>query len=1021
MRSKFKWIFTLLVAFTVQFSFAQQRTVTGVVSDDLGPVAGANVVNQSTKAGTVTDFDGNYSISAKNGDVLAISFAGIKQNLTVGAGNVFNVTLKTIALDDVVVVSEGYNRTRTKASTTSAVTTISSEMIENRPNASFLNSLQGTAPGASVLSSSGSPGSGKIDILIRGASSLNASTDPLVVIDGVPTNGNQFRSLNQNDIETVTILRDAAATSVYGNRGANGVLVITTKQARFGSALKITYDAVTGVNVLPKNKYHMSDAKEVLTIEKNKGIGFGSTLTDAQIAGYGINTNWRKEFFGVDMTQQHNLGLTFGGENVSNYSSFGYFKQGGLVPTTDFQRFTFRNNVNGRSSNGKFTYNSQVALAYSRRHELNQEINSDVNNNTIQNPLHGATMGLPYQESNLYATGQDLFDAIGTNFDGGNSTYVLQDNLRPNHQPSWADETSIMGNIAAAYKITNNLTVSNRLGIDYREGDAVFARAPWSYLAIAVARGNGSEYGGFERKTNTKDFTFTNISSLGYSKTYNDKHTFDAGVYMEYMKAHYRASVQNHNGLNPLTYSPGAGTGYVAFNPATPNFYISTANATKIDAGTLSYFATLDYDYDERFGIGAVVRRDGTFRFIDDFKWGTFWSVAGRWNIDKEAFMENSVFNMLKLRASYGTQGNQNIINPGYGTNPLFLGTSIVRDLNAAGSGYNNDSGLFVGNIANADLRWEEISQANIGLDFILLNNRIEGNVDVYRKQTEKLYSSINRSAITSIYSQAGNNGGLRNSGVEVVLKYNVFKDSDFNLQLFSNFAYNKNEITALLETDQSADPQVNQVGGMAYQWNLIPYVGVNQANGNLLFLDKDGNTTETPDLTADRRLMNKSYLPVYQGGFGFNADYKGFFVNTLFSWTKDSWRLDNQLAWAYNVDFIGNDNVSSDLLNAWTPSNPTNFPALNATNGSTYGTTATDRFLYDSSFLRFKNLTLGYNFPSSFLQGTFIQSLKFYVQGENLYTWTKWRGYDPENTAALSVTGFPNPKTVSFGASVRF
>ena len=462
MRSKFKWIFTLLVAFTVQFSFAQQRTVTGVVSDDLGPVAGANVVNQSTKAGTVTDFDGNYSISAKNGDVLAISFAGIKQNLTVGAGNVFNVTLKTIALDDVVVVSEGYNRTRTKASTTSAVTTISSEMIENRPNASFLNSLQGTAPGASVLSSSGSPGSGKIDILIRGASSLNASTDPLVVIDGVPTNGNQFRSLNQNDIETVTILRDAAATSVYGNRGANGVLVITTKQAKFGSALKITYDAVTGVNVLPKNKYHMSDAKEVLTIEKNKGIGFGSTLTDAQIAGYGINTNWGKEFFGVDMTQQHNLGLTFGGENVSTYSSFGYFKQGGLVPTTDFQRFTFRNNVNGRSSNGKFTYNSQVALAYSRRHELNQEINSNVNNNTIQNPLHGATMGLPYQESNLYATGQDLFDAIGTNFDGGNSTYVLQDILRPNHLPSWADETSIMGNIAAAYKITNNLTVSNR-------------------------------------------------------------------------------------------------------------------------------------------------------------------------------------------------------------------------------------------------------------------------------------------------------------------------------------------------------------------------------------------------------------------------------------------------------------------------------------------------------------------------------------------------------------------------------
>lgn len=1023
MRSKFKWIFTLLLAFTMQFSFAQEKTVTGVVSDKTGPLPGANIIVKGTKNSTQTDFDGKFSIKAKQGDVLVVSFTGYStQSISVTAASNYTVTLtEGETLKEVVIVSEGYNRARTKATTTSALTTVTAEVIENRPNASFLNSLQGTAPGASILSSSGSPGSAKIDLLIRGASSLNASTDPLIVIDGVPTNGNQFRSLNQNDIETVSILRDAAATSIYGNRGANGVLVITTKQGKYGSALKITYDAVTGVNVLPKNKYNMSNSRQVLTIEKRKNTGLGATLTDAEIAAYDVNTNWREEFFGVDVTQQHNLGLTFGGENISTYSSFGYFKQGGMVPTTDFQRFTFRNNINGKSNNGKFTYNSQLSLAYSRRNELNQETNDGVNNNTIQNPLHGATMGLPYVAANQFATGQDLYNEIGTDFSGPNDTYVLEDILKKNSLPSWADESAILANISASYKLTKDLTLSNRFGIDFKQNDRVFARAPWSYLAIAVRESRGEEFGGFERISQSKDFTFTNIVSLGYSKKIKELHRIDANVYMEYMKSHFRSTSQTQNGLNPLTYAPGAGTGYIAFNSANPNSYLPSVSASKIDAGTLSYFATLDYDYNDKYGFGAVIRRDATYRFVDDFKWGTFWSVSGRWNIDKEKFMEGSTFSMLKLRASYGTQGNQNIIAPGYGTNPLLLGTSIVRDLNATGAGYNNDPGIFVSNIANTSLRWEEISQANIGLDFILLNNRIEGNIDVYRKQTEKLYSDITRSASTSLYSQTGNNGGLRNSGVELQLKYNVFKNKELDLQLFANMAYNKNEITSLLETDQSGNATVNLVGQMANQWNLIPYVGVNQANGNLLFLDADGNVTENPDLVADRRLTGKSYIPVYQGGFGFNSTYKGFFLNTLFSWTKDSWRVDNQLAWAYNVDFIGDDNVSSDLLNAWTAANPTNFPALNATNGSTYGSTDTDRFLYDSSFLRFKNLTFGYNFPSAFLKGTFIQSLRLYVQGENLYTWTKWRGFDPENTQLLSVTAFPNPKTVSFGASIRF
>ena len=1021
MRSKFKWIFTLLVAFTMQFSFAQEKTVTGNVSDELGPLPGATVVVKGTSRGVTTDFDGNYSITAKQGDVLEVSFAGKqKKSVTVGASNAYDIVLGGMVGEEIVLITDGYNRTRTVATSISAATTVSSEVIENRPNASFLSSLQGTSPGASILSSSGSPGSAKIDVLIRGVSSINASTEPLIVIDGVPTSSAQFRSLNQNDISTVTILRDAAATSIYGNKGANGVIVLTTKTGKFNSGLRVTYDVVTGTNTLPENKYNMSNAKEVLTIEKRKNTGFGATLTDAEIAAWNIDTDWRKVFFNVDVTQQHNLGLTFGGENLSSYTSFSYYEQGGMVPTTDFKRFTVRNNLNGKSNNGKFTYNSQVALAHSKRNELNQETNGNVNNNTIQNPLHGSVMGLPYAESGIFATGQELLDGIGTDFNGANDTYVLQDILRPNSLPSWFTENAILANVSASYKLTPSLTFSNRSGVDYKQNDRVFARSPWSYLALVVQTTNSLEFGGFETRSNEQEFNFTNIANLNYNKTFNDAHTFDFGAYLEYSKSHRLFNGFTQNGLNPLTYVPGAGTGYAPFIPGNPAQNVPTVVASKFTAGTLSYFATADYDYKERFGFGATIRRDATYKFIDENKWGTFWSVAGRWNIDKEAFMEGSTFSMLKLRASYGTQGNQNISNPVPGLNPLFLDANIVRDLYAVGSGYNNLNGIGLGNIANPTLQWEEITQSNIGVDFILLNSKLEGNLDVYRKQTDLLYNTVTLSGVTSLYGRQGNNGTLRNEGVELLLKYNIVKNEDLKLSVFANGSYNKNEIIAIDETqDQSGNNNVNLPGGPVREWNLIPYIGVNQANGNLLYLDKDGNATENPDQVADRRLLGKSPVPVYQGGFGFNADYKGFFADALFTYVADVWRIDNQLRWAYNNDFIGDDNVSSDLLNAWTAENPTNFPSINASNQTL--DSDSDRFLKDASFLRLKNLTVGYNFSQKMLENTFIKSLKFFVQGENLATWTKWRGFDPENTQVLSVTAFPNPRTISFGASIGF
>ena len=1024
MRSKFKWIFTLIMAFSMQFSFAQEKTVTGVVSDALGPLGGANVVVQGTTNGTTTDFDGNYTIKAKQGDVLEVTYTGMKKStVTVGASNVVNVTMKEDVLTgDEVVVTEGYDRTRTKATTVSASVTISSDIIENRPNASVLGSLQGTAPGLTLISSSGSPGSAKFDGFIRGASSINGNTDPLIVIDGIPSTSNQFRNLNQNDVESVTVLKDAAGTAIYGNKGANGVIQITTKRAKYNSGLKFSYDSVTGFNALPENKYNMSNAKQALTIEQRNGVtGVGVGLTDAEIAAWDIDTDWRDVFFNIDTFQQHNLGVTFGGENFSAFTSLGYFEQGGMVPSTDFKRFSLRNNMQAKSKNDRFNFESQINLAHSKRNQLDQEVNGGVNNNTIQNPLHGATMGLPYAAPSPYNSGQELLDAIGFNFSGANDTYVLQDILRDNSLPSWFTENSAIINLAASYKLTDNLTVRNRSGLDLKDSDRVFARAPWSYLALAVQTSRGEDFGGFERMSNTKDFTFTNIASMHYDKTFKDVHEFSVGAFMEYSKSHFNFKTQNQNGLNPLNYAPGAGTGYVPFNPATPNSFISTVAASKIQGGTLSYFGTLDYSYGDRFGFSGVLRRDGSYRFVDDKKWGTFWSVAGRWNIDKESFMQGSIFDMLKLRASYGTNGNQNVVAAGYGFPSLLTATDLVRDLNTTGTGYENVSSILIGQIANTTLQWEEVEQFNVGLDFRLLNNKLEGNVDYYNKQTTSLFYSDNTSAVNGFYGVTANNGSLENKGIEVMLRYHIFKTDDLKLSVFANGSHNTTKVTDILETDQSGNDQLIQTGYLLREWQLIPYAGVNPANGNLLFYDIDGNLTETPDETRDRRATGKTALPRYQGGFGFNLDYKGFYLNTLFSYAYDMWRIDNQFIWANSVSFIGDDNVTADLLNAWTPANPnSNIPSLSATNLDVYDSSS-DRFLYDSSFLRLKNVNLGYNFPESFLKKSPITNLRLYVQGENLLTWTKWRGFDPEALTSVSVTNYPNPRSITFGINVGF
>ncbi|UEQ75498.1 SusC/RagA family TonB-linked outer membrane protein [Chryseobacterium arthrosphaerae] len=920
---------------------------------------------------------------------------------------------KETKIEEVVVL--GYSKTATKAKTTSSSVTVGAETLENRPNISVLNSIQGTAPGIVINSGSGSPGSGKFNILIRGMSSLNGSTDPLYVVDGVITSGSQFRNLNSYDIETFSILKDAQATAIYGNRAANGVVVITTKGGKFNSGLRVSYDALTSFSTMPEPDYNMSNGRQLLQIQKNSNSGFGRTLTQDQINNWAIDTDWRKQFTRVGISQQHNLAVTGGGENINNYFSLGYLDSQGNVKSTDFKRFTLRNNLNGKSKDGKLTFSAIMGLGYSKRNQLDDETNDGIASNVLQNPLFGSVLSPTYVAPSPYTNGQDLYNAIKGNT-SGNRAWILQDNINGGIRNRFT-ELSIAANTNVNYKITDYLSVGNRTGIEYKEYERIFARAANGYLALNVAAGQGAKYGGFETFDTTKDLTFNSITNISFNKSFGD-HTISAAAYMDYIKVHVNNNTQTQNGLNPLQWQFGAGTGYIPFNPDTPNIYRPTVSGSKVTAGTLAYFGTLDYDYKDKYGISGVVRRDGSYRFLPTNRWETFWSVAARWNIDKEDFMANSGFRLLKLRGSIGTTGNQNLGLTANNANPLALRPNNYIDRYNGISGYQNILGYQFANLANPFLRWEQVKQTNVGVDFNY-KGVVEGSFDYYQKRTTRMFNDIPRSAVTGQYTIRGNDGVLDNKGVEGLIRFNAIRNESTKLSIFVNGAYNSNKIVSMSNENLAGDV-VNAIGGPAGQYQLYPYVGVNQATGNMQFLDINGNITENPQ-PSDRRLTGKSRYAKFTGGFGFNFQHKGWFLDTLFSYQQGGWIYDNLYSWVMNPNYAANNiNVSADLLNAWTPQNTnTDIPSLKAVNAGTDG--SSDRFLYKTDFIRLKNVSLGYSFTKDQLGKLPIRGIKVFVQAENLYTWTSWKGFDPEPVTDYSLNVYPNPRTVSVGLNVDF
>jgi TonB-linked SusC/RagA family outer membrane protein len=1040
MKSKFTWIFTLLLAFFIQFSFAQEKTITGIVTDAEGlPIPGANVLISGTTQGVQTDFDGKYSITAAVGQKLVFSYVSMeKQTVTVGASSTISVQLMPEEIGQVVI--EAY-RTTTKAESNVAVTTITSKTIEGRPNANFIQTLQGQVPGLNISTGSGQPGANST-VVLRGIGSINGNIEPLYVIDGVPLNADNFRSINPNDIESISVLKDAGATSIYGNRGANGVIIVKTKRGGFESQLDIKYTGTTSFTTLQSNKYNKMNAKQLLTLERtygqtaagsgNLGLGniggaTGGPMTDAEINAYNVDTDWYDQIFRTGVSQNHVLSLTSGGKTLNSFTSFGYYDVEGIVQNTGLKRFNFRNNLNGRSSNEKFTYGTSASINYSVRNEASQLGTGAVN----INPILGANQGAPYLSPSWYTNGQDLYNWYrGGNPDGsivpgapniGGQTLMLSPLMLMDRIKTGTlrtNELKMIANATASYKITDDLTLATALGSDFTENVGLNVQDPYSFNSY-VFQNTGEDFLGFQNESFNREFAFNANTSLNYNKIFAEKHSLDVSVFTEYYKAHFKTFQYTQNGLNGKVFEPGNGGvdgGYIPFNPDTSPFYVPDDDSSKGSAGLFSYFASADYGYAQRFGFSATVRRDASYRFAETNRWGTFWSVSGRWNIDKEAFMANSAFNMLKLRASYGTTGNQNIFGQSQ-----FNAANNSRTLMQGGTGYGNLPSYNVRQIGNADLKWETNEQFNIGLDFEVWRSKLRGNIDVYQRTTKDLFLSAPISAINGTYTLFANNGSLRNNGVELLVSYDAINTADFKLTLTANGSYNRNQIIDIPDENGFQDNETTALneGGPINEYYLVKYAGVNPTNGNLLFYTKDGQLTENPTAN-DRRLTNKSLSPVYQGGFGFDASYKGFYLTTQFNYVADIWRIDYDLEGLQDPSDIGVFNKSTDLNRAWTPDNRvTDIPALDLTNKGSDA--LSDRYLKDASYLRLRYATLGYNFSKEILAKTPFKGIKAFVQGENLVTWSKWRGWDAESNRTADQYQYPTPRIVSLGVELQF
>ena len=979
MKRKFMLLLTCLFI-GIGLVTAQVTKVTGtVISEEDGlPVVGASILVKGTAVGTVTDMDGKFQLPnvPNSAKTLVISFIGM-QSQELPIKQTMNVILKpdTETLEEVVVL--GYGSGKKIGSIVGSVAKVNSEKLSAKPVANAMDALQGQVSGLQVYTSSGEPGSSSSSY-IRGVGSLTADNEPLYVLDGTPVSSSVMVMMNPNDFESVTVLKDASATSIYGSRAANGVIYITTKRGKIGEKAVITASGNYGTARLARRVSNPMNSTELLNYQLSHGIIKQETYD--KYINSGIDTNWEDYFFKDDApTYQANLSIQGGSNKTMYYVSGSYYFQDGITPRSEYNRYTFRSNLESRptdwlrfGANFGATYDEQQTslFTYQGSNNLNGGIFGTILNPTYYNP---------------YGEDGSKLDVIpGLN---RYSPYYLSDK-----QPSSSNTAQLDGTAFIQLNPIEGLTIRSQFGIeayDFRQTSKRLASHP-------NATQGGYTYEAFRR--NAK-LTITNTAE--YNFKIKDIHDFtiligQEGIKNDYQRFGSETTGQSDDRLSMLE----AGTAATLLGADENDLYTYQF---------LSFFGRINYALNDKYFADFSIRNDASSRFGKDNRNAIFMSGGLMWNMKKESFLEDVNFlSDLKLKASIGTTGNSSIGNYDH---LALVGTNL----------YNAQGGWKINTPGNGDLGWEKQTLANIGIEASFWNKyRIE--LTYYNKKTSNMLMDVPVPYTSGFSSITQNVGSMTNSGVEIAVSLDLLKTKDWFVGFNMNYAYNKNKITELFYGyDEWAMPNylVSYNVGEPVQYYMAEWAGVDPADGQQMWYipGTDGETTKEYDEERLQQATGKKRYAPHNGGFGLNVSWKGLSLNADFAWVLGKYMVNNDYYFAANPYNFAGYNQSKDVLNEWKePGDITDIPAYG--NVMQFDT----HLLENASFLRLKNISLSYILPKNWLLPTkVIQGVRIMATARNLFTITNYKGADPELDTNLTYGAYPNTKQFTIGAELTF
>ncbi len=990
----------LCVVLAITQIAAQTRAIKGRVTDSKSnPIANASVVVKGSTSGTTTDANGNFSINVPaTGKVLVISSLNFTaQEVAIGTKTSVNVSLLSTTQDLQEVVVVGYG-TKKKSDITGSVATLKAAEVESRPFSSVDKALQGKVAGLQSVAASGQPGASQ-NIIIRGISSISGSSNPLWVIDGIPVNtgdvsrlqttANLLSTLNPNDIESISVLKDAASQSIYGSRAANGVIVVTTKKGKAGKT-KFRFDTEIGQNnTAYKNaRYQPLNAKQYIDITREGLTNLGQTPAqiDATLTslgnGSGIDYSWLDNITRNGTQQQYNMSASGGNDKTTFFLSGGQFVQDG---TTINSRLTRTN------GNASIVNNATDRL----------KIGLDMNIGVVSQraPLNGGAFGNPVLSSYFLLPTRSAYNADGsynlTNLGGLHNTIALSD-----MDKRFLRQMGIRGSSYAEYKILDNLKFKSQFGIDYSVLEEDQYNNP---LHGDGAASNGRAFSYYTRYFN---WVWTNTLDLQQNITRGGDLSLNAQLGYEGQKSSgYFNSVQAQQ-FPPTTLLTFPASG------ATP----VTANASISEYSFASQFASAALNYKNRFVLSGSFRRDGSSKFSANNKFGNFWSVGGTWNVDREAFMEKvKLFTQLKIRSSYGVNGSNTAIG-NYDALPAY----------GYGANYNQLPGSAPTNVGNPDLTWELNKPFNIGIDFGILKNRVVVTAEYYKRTSESLLLAVPVSRTSGFSTITKNIGTMENKGIELTLSLVPVLARNFKWEVDFNFANNKNRVTSLPDGNDIVSGLFLQRPGVPLNSFFVrEWAGVDPATGDPLWYadNTHGATTNVyPGVAA--RIVAGNAQPKYFGSLSNTITFKNFTLSAQLYYNYGNYVYDNWGSYYLGSGFGAVYNKVVRQLDRWQkPGDVTDIPKY-IYNGNKNFQNSSTFYLQQGDFIRLREIQIGYNLPKNILTKAGLSSANFYVRGTNLWTWVKDKNlaFDPEQgTNSTSNLNVFIPKTVTVGLSVAF